>query len=67
MDLLRETDTTVTDIALDVGFISLGTFSRTFNTIVGQSPTAYRARFIDGSTGQRVPSCFAMAWMRPAG
>ena len=66
MDLLRETDTTVTGIALDVGFISLGTFSRTFNTIVGQSPSAYRARFIDENTGRRVPSCFAMAWMRPA-
>src|ERR1700753_1378445 len=47
VDPLRATYRTVTDIALDVGFITLGPFSRTFSTIVGQSPTAYRARFID--------------------
>jgi len=36
MFLLRETDRSVTDICLDVGFNSLGTFSRTFRQIVGQ-------------------------------
>ena len=35
MFLLRETDRSVTDICLDVGFTSLGTFSRTFRDIVG--------------------------------
>src|ERR1051325_6861530 len=30
MFLLRETDRSVTDICFDVGFTSLGTFSRTF-------------------------------------
>ena len=43
MWLLRETDRSVTDICLDVGFTSLGTFSRTFREIVGESPVAYRA------------------------
>ena len=42
MCLLRETDRSVTDICLDVGFTSLGTFSRTFREIVGESPVAYR-------------------------
>src|SRR3954454_8064675 len=42
MFLLRETDRSVTDICLDVGFSSLGTFSRTFTDIVGETPTAYR-------------------------
>src|SRR5215204_5673979 len=42
MWLLRETDRSVTDICFDVGFTSLGTFSRTFREIVGQSPVAYR-------------------------
>src|SRR5512134_1749638 len=42
MFLLRETDRSVTDICLDVGFTSLGTFSRTFREIVGESPTTYR-------------------------
>src|SRR6476661_7066660 len=44
MHLLRTTKTNVTEICLEVGFTSLGTFSRTFNDIVGESPTAYRSR-----------------------
>ncbi len=39
MTLLRQTDRPVTDVAWDVGFASLGTFSRTFSNIVGLSPT----------------------------
>jgi transcriptional regulator GlxA family with amidase domain len=62
MFLLRETDRSVTDICLDVGFNSLGTFSRTFRDIVGQSPTVYRGR----SDILAVPTCFAMAWVRPS-
>src|SRR5919202_3453262 len=42
MFLLRETDRSITEICFDVGFMSLGTFSRTFREIVGQSPSAYR-------------------------
>jgi AraC-like DNA-binding protein len=38
MFLLREIERSVTDICLDVGFISLGTFSRTFREIVGETP-----------------------------
>ena len=41
MFLLREKDRNITDICLDVGFTSLGTFSRTFHYIVGTSPTEY--------------------------
>ncbi|WP_328648594.1 AraC family transcriptional regulator [Amycolatopsis sp. NBC_00348] len=63
MFLLRSGDRSVTDICLEVGFISLGTFSRTFRDIVGESPTAYRRR---GPVAD-VPTCFAMAWMRPRG
>src|SRR6059058_2948945 len=39
MFLLRESDRSVTDICFDVGFNSLGTFSRTFRDIVGVNPT----------------------------
>jgi AraC-like DNA-binding protein len=67
MELLRETDDPVTAICLDVGFNSLGTFSRTFRAIVGESPSAYRARFAGDGAALRVPACWAMAWMRPAG
>ena len=67
MELLRETDRPVTEICLDVGFNSLGTFSRTFREVVGESPSRYRARFTGAGATLRVPACWAMAWMRPAG
>jgi len=40
MFLLTQTDRPVTEVCLDVGFVSLGTFSRTFRDIVGASPQA---------------------------
>jgi hypothetical protein len=52
----------VTDVCYDVGFASLGTFSKTFHSIVGASPTAYRLR----GHVVAVPTCFAMAWTRPS-
>jgi transcriptional regulator GlxA family with amidase domain len=67
MELLRETDLPVTDVCLDVGFNSLGTFSRTFRDIVGEAPSAYRERFSGDHGALRVPACWAMAWTRPAG
>jgi transcriptional regulator GlxA family with amidase domain len=62
MWLLRSTDRSVTDICMDVGFASLGTFSRVFRDIVGEPPSTYRRR----GPLQPVPSCFAMAWLRPS-
>src|SRR5205814_8356697 len=56
MFLLRETQRSVTDICLDVGFSSLGTFSRTFRDIVGESPSEYRS----GAVSTAVPTCFTM-------
>ena len=62
MFLLRATEASITDVCLDVGFNSLGTFSRTFREIVGRSPSEYRR----GSVPQLVPSCFVMAYTRPS-
>jgi AraC-like DNA-binding protein len=62
MFLLRTTERSVTDISLDVGFASLGTFSRTFRDIVGMTPSAHRAVGVP----QQVPTCFVMAWTRPS-
>ena len=62
MVLLRNTDRSVTDVCLAVGFSSLGTFSRVFADIVGEPPSVHRRR---GPLAP-VPSCFAMAWLRPA-
>ena len=42
--LLALTDRPVTDVCLDVGFSSLGSFSALFTRRVGASPSAYRAR-----------------------
>ena len=67
MELLRETDRPVTDVCFDVSFGSLGTFSRTFRAVVGESPSSYRARFAGEGAALRVPACWAMAWLRPAG
>jgi AraC-like DNA-binding protein len=67
MELLRETELSVSEICLAVGFTSLGTFSRTFHRIVGESPSTYRARFTGDGIALLVPACWAMAWMRPAG
>jgi AraC-like DNA-binding protein len=63
MALLRETDSSVTEICFDVGFSSLGTFSRTFREVVGESPREYRER---AAPQADVPGCFAMTWDRPA-
>lgn len=61
MTRLRHTDRSVTEVAFDVGFASLGTFSRTFTAIVGCPPSVYRA----ASTRVAVPTCFVAVWTRP--
>lgn len=61
MFLLRETDRSVTDVCLDVGFTSMGTFSRTFHEIVGETPSQYR----EGHEPLVAPNCFQMLAMRP--
>jgi AraC-like DNA-binding protein len=61
MFLLRETDRSVTDICFDIGFTSLGTFSRTFRQIVGETPSGYRL----GHGPIVAPHCVQLAAMRP--
>ena len=62
MYLLAQTRRDITDICLEVGFTSLGTFSRTFTQIVGESPSSFRAH----AKPIPVPNCFVMAWLRPS-
>ena len=69
MAFLRETDRPVTEICLDVGFTSLGTFSRTFQEIVGTSPSGYREReqaAPRAAIRAGVPGCMAALWDRPS-
>lgn len=61
MFLLRETERSVTEICFHVGFGSLGTFSRTFREIVGETPSAYRR----GHGPIVAPHCVQLAAMRP--
>ena len=42
--LLRRGDLSVTDVCMAVGCTSLGSFSARFTELVGESPSAYRAR-----------------------
>lgn len=62
MFMLRESDRSVTDICMEVGFASLGTFSRTFRDIVQVTPSEYRAR----EEVIYAPTCFVMVWTRPS-
>jgi AraC-like DNA-binding protein len=61
--LLRHGDVSVTEACMTVGCTSLGSFSARFTEVVGESPTAYRAR--DHSTLASVPGCLAKDLTRP--
>ncbi|GIF50139.1 AraC family transcriptional regulator [Asanoa ferruginea] len=61
--LLRRGDLSVTEVCLAVGATSLGSFSSRFTELVGESPSAYRAR--DHSRLAAVPACVAQRLSRP--
>ncbi len=61
--LLRRGDLSVTEVCMAVGCSSLGSFSARFTQLVGETPSAYRAR--DHGTLARVPACIARDLTRP--
>jgi len=61
--LLRRGDLSVTEVCLEVGCTSLGSFSARFTELVGETPTAYRAR--DHSELANVSGCVAKDVTRP--
>ena len=61
--LLRRGDLSVTKVCFTVGCTSLGSFSSRFTEIVGETPSAYRARNHDELNA--VPPCEAMVLTRP--
>ena len=64
--LLRDTDLSITEIAFQTGWSSLGTFGRTFRDVTGESPGALRAREQAVSHPlDRAPHCFVSAAHRP--
>jgi transcriptional regulator GlxA family with amidase domain len=64
--LLRDTDLSITEIAFDTGWSSLGTFGRTFRDITGENPGAIRERARAAAQElHRVPGCIVSATHRP--
>ncbi|MFD6530605.1 helix-turn-helix transcriptional regulator [Streptomyces sp. NBC_01335] len=61
--LLRRGDLSVTEVCFEVGCTSLGSFSSRFTELVGESPSAYRAR--SHEAGAAVPACVAKIHTRP--
>ena len=61
--LLRRGDLSVTEVCFEVGCTSLGSFSSRFTELVGESPSAYRAR--DHGDGAGIPACLAKIYTRP--
>ena len=61
--LLRRGDLTVTEVCFEVGCTSLGSFSSRFAELVGESPSAYRARGHDEAAS--IPACYAKIISRP--
>jgi len=62
--LLRSGDLSVTEVCMAVGCTSLGSFSARFTQLVGETPTAYRAR--DHRALVTVPGCVAKQVTRPS-
>jgi transcriptional regulator GlxA family with amidase domain len=61
--LLREGRLSVTDVCFAVGCTSLGSFSSRFTALVGETPSAYRARSHEELEG--ISPCEAMVVTRP--
>jgi transcriptional regulator GlxA family with amidase domain len=61
--LLRRGDMSVTEVCFAVGCTSLGSFSSRFTELVGESPSAYRARDHADSAG--IPPCLLAQVSRP--
>jgi transcriptional regulator GlxA family with amidase domain len=61
--LLRRGDLSVTEVCFAVGCTSLGSFSTRFTELVGETPSAYRARTHEA--GAAIPACFAKIRTRP--
>jgi AraC-like DNA-binding protein len=63
--LLRVTDRSVTEVCMDVGLQSLGSFTTSFKRMYGKTPTAYRAAYPPAAAYARVPMCVVHAYTRP--
>lgn len=64
--LLILTDFSVTDVCMEVGFSSLGSFSALFSRRLGMSPSAFQRRYRPASAPERqlpaslIPGCLSL-------
>lgn len=63
--LLRDTDRPVTEVALAVGWSSLGSFTTSFTRMFGATPTEYRRSSPPALRHVRIPGCIVRAYGRP--
>ena len=64
--LLRDSDLSITEIAFQTGWRSLGTFGRIFRDITGEKPSAIRVRArLAAPELSSVPACILRAAHRP--
>lgn len=59
-ELLRNSDMSITEICLEVGFESLGSFSALFSKVAGISPSAYRASCNPTLPPTYIPFCVCL-------
>jgi transcriptional regulator GlxA family with amidase domain len=60
-DLLVAGELSVTDVCLEVGFSSLGSFSTLFANRVGEAPLELQATVLGGSDGRRLSRSLALS------
>ena len=63
-ELLRVTALSVTEVSIEVGFRSLGSFSAAFHELVGEPPSSYARRWRSAGAPP-IPACFTMMYTRP--
>lgn len=64
--LLRDTELSITEVAFQSGWRSLGTFGRTFHDVTGETPRRLRERVRQGTAGlASIPPCYLSAAHRP--
>jgi transcriptional regulator GlxA family with amidase domain len=64
-ELLRGTELSVTEVSIEVGFHSLGSFSSAFRELVGEPPSEYARRWRESRPLPAIPACFTMMFTRP--
>ena len=64
-ELLRMTDWGVGEVCVEVGLVSLGSFTTSFKRTYGVTPTAYRAAYPPAAARAMLPACVVRFFGRP--